>query len=133
MDALLEIGFHNLDSSKALEARIRGRVARLGRRFGRLVGCRVAVEAPHRQHRKGNVYAVHLEVSVPGGAVQVSHVPHHPREHYRRIDFHAIVDDAFDIAERRLEELKTRRTDRRRQVPEVGEASREAGDAYWMP
>lgn len=108
MDVPLEIDFHNLDPSESLAARIRERVEKLDRMYGRVVACRVGVEAPHRQHRKGNVYTIHLELNVPGDTLVVNHAPHHIRERYRRPNLHAIVNDAFDVAERRLQDFKTR-------------------------
>ena len=44
MDVPLEIAFHNLESSAAVETRVRERVAKLEKLFPRLVACRVVVE-----------------------------------------------------------------------------------------
>ena len=66
MDRPLEIAFHNISSSESLEALIREKFARLEKRFPRLVGARVSVEALHRQHRTGNIYECHVVLSVPG-------------------------------------------------------------------
>ena len=64
--ATLEIAFHNMSPSASLEAEIRQRVEKLEKRYGRLIGCRVSVEALHRQHHTGNIYEVHITLSVPG-------------------------------------------------------------------
>lgn len=66
MDVPLELAFHNLEASEAVEARVRERVAKLEKMFPRLVACRVVVEAPHKQHQKGNIFRVRIEMSVPG-------------------------------------------------------------------
>ncbi|MGE5545470.1 MAG: HPF/RaiA family ribosome-associated protein [Solirubrobacterales bacterium] len=102
MDAPLEIRFHNLDPSEALEAAIRDRVAKLERLFPRLTRCLVAVEAPHKQHRKGNLYTVHIDLWVPSGHLAVTREPHHPRERYANPDVYKAMRDAFDVAERKL-------------------------------
>lgn len=55
MEIPLEIRFHNLEPSDALESAIRERAAKLDKLYDRLTSCRVAVERPHHQHRKGNL------------------------------------------------------------------------------
>lgn len=104
MDAPLEIRFHNLDPSTAMEAAIRDRVDRLSRLYPRLTRCLVAVEAPHRQHRKGNQYEVHIELWVPGGHLAVTREPH--RQRYAHPDVYTAMRDAFDAAERQLLDYK---------------------------
>jgi ribosome-associated translation inhibitor RaiA len=106
MDAPLEITFHELDPSEALEAAIRERAGRLARLYPRLTSCRVAVEAPHRQHRKGNLFEIHIEMGVPGGILAVTREPHRPREKFTNPDAYQLVRDAFAAAERRLLDFK---------------------------
>ena len=86
MDRPLEIAFHNISSSKSLEALIREKFARLEKRFPRLVGARVSVEALHRQHRAGNIYECHVVLSVPGRDLAVTHEPHRAKEEYAHPD-----------------------------------------------
>jgi ribosome-associated translation inhibitor RaiA len=106
MDVPFEIRFHNLDASAAIEALARERAAKLDRIYDRLTSCRVAIEAPHRQHRKGNLYEVHIELGVPGDNLAISHEPHRPREKYASPDVYTSLRDAFDAAERQLLEYK---------------------------
>jgi cold shock CspA family protein/ribosome-associated translation inhibitor RaiA len=108
MDKPLEIAFHGVSSSPEVEAEIRDHVDKLARRFGHLIGCRVAVELLHRQHKTGNVYDVHVEMQVPGGELVVSRTPHRPRDRYASPDLHVCLRDAFRAAERRLTEYKRR-------------------------
>ena len=108
MDIPVEIVFHNMPSSPALEADIRGRVAKLERLYKHLIGCRVSVEHLHRRHQTGNVYEVHIEMRVPGEDVVVSREPHHARERYADPDVGVAVRDAFKTAERRLLDFKQR-------------------------
>jgi len=44
----VQITFHNLDSSEALEAVIRARTGDLETYYPRIVGCRVLVDLPHK-------------------------------------------------------------------------------------
>jgi cold shock CspA family protein/ribosome-associated translation inhibitor RaiA len=106
MDRPLEIAFHNMSSSESLEAMIRAQVERLDQRFGRLIGCRVSVEALHRQHQKGNVYECHITMSLPGRDLAVSRGLHKPRDKYAHPDVRVSVREAFAAAERQLLEQK---------------------------
>jgi cold shock CspA family protein/ribosome-associated translation inhibitor RaiA len=102
MDRPLDITFHNLDTSPSLEAEIREHVAKLESRFGKLIACRVSVEALHQQHRTGNIYEVHVTMSVPGRDLAVSREPHRAKERYANPDVRTSVRDAFKAAEKQL-------------------------------
>ena len=100
MDVPLEIAFHNLDSLGSGGTRVRERVAKLEKLFPRLVACRVVVEAPHRQHQKGNIFRIRIEMSVPGDDLVVSKEPNRAQERFADPDVYAVLKDAFDTAER---------------------------------
>ena len=106
MDRPLEIAFHNMMPSSAIETEIRKHVDKLEHRFGRLVGCHVSVEAPHKHHRTGNLYEVHITLSLPGHDLTVSRQPQKARERYAHPDIHSSIRDAFNAAERQLEAFK---------------------------
>jgi hypothetical protein len=108
MDRPLEICFHNMETSKEIEAEIRRAVAQLDRR-GNLVGCRVTIDTPHRQHKTGNIYSVHIVLSVDGSDIVVSHDPHHAKDNYAKHDDpHGSLRLAFRAAERRLAAFKSK-------------------------
>lgn len=109
MERPLEIAFHNLEPSPSLEADIRKRVAKLEKFYPRLTGCRVSVEALHQQHQTGNIYEVHVVLSVPGRDLAVSREPHKAKQRYANPDVRVSVREAFDAAERQLAEFKERR------------------------
>lgn len=102
MEIPLEITFHNMAASKSLSDDIRKRVAKLEKFYGRLISCRVSIEARGKQHRKGNVYEVHVEMHAPHGHLVVSREPHHVKERHARPDVRASVRDAFKAAEEQL-------------------------------
>ncbi len=106
MDRPLDIAFHNMPPSAELEAMIRQHVDKLQIRFAHLTGCRVSVEALHKQHRTGNPFEVHIVLSVPGRDLAVSREPHHPRENRSHPDAHAAVREAFRAAEAQLRSYK---------------------------
>jgi ribosome-associated translation inhibitor RaiA/cold shock CspA family protein len=108
MQTPLEIAFHNMQPSEAVEAEIRKRAEKLDRIYERLVGCRVSVEGLHKQHRTGNVYEVHIEMMVPGQNLVVSREPHRAKERFANPDIYASVREAFKAAERQLKDFKER-------------------------
>ncbi|HEX5328160.1 MAG TPA: HPF/RaiA family ribosome-associated protein, partial [Acetobacteraceae bacterium] len=112
MDRPLEIAFHNMSQSDSLEQLVRDRVDKLDRRYGRLIGCRVSVEALHRQHQSGNLYECHVVMSVPGRDLAISREPHRAKDEYAHPDVRVCIREAFDAAERQLLEYKDQlRTD----------------------
>ena len=96
MDRPLDIAFHNTEPSAAVEADIRQHVEKLAARHPHLVGCRVSVEALHNQHRTGNVFEVHVVLSLPGRDLAVSRTPHHAKERRAHPDVHASLKEAFE-------------------------------------
>lgn len=105
MHTSLQITFRNLDRSAAVEAKIRERAARLERRFGDIIGCRVAVELLHKHHRQGNHFHVRIDLTVPGGELVASR---EPDEHPAYTDVYVAIRDGFDAAERMLEDYMRR-------------------------
>src|SRR5262249_23594998 len=108
MDVPLEIRFHNMAPSDAIEARVRERVEKLNHLYDQLVACRVSIEAPHKQTRKGNVLHIPIDISVAGSNIVVSRGPHHPQEKYRDPDLYTVLNEAFEAAERQLTDFKQR-------------------------
>jgi cold shock CspA family protein len=87
--------------SEAVEARVRDRTTALERFHPRITGCHVAVEAHHRHHRQGQLYHVAIHLVLPEGEIAVTR---DPAEHHAHEDVHVAVRDAFDAAERRLQD-----------------------------
>ena len=106
MQIPLELTYRNLDGSPAIEERVRQRVQKLERLAPDLMACRVMIEAPHRHHHQGKIYHVRIDATLPGHTVVVSRDPgaHHAHE-----DLQVAIRDAFDAAERRLQDLERRR------------------------
>jgi len=123
MDRPLEIAFHGLESSAAIEEDIRSHVDRLAKRFPRLIACRVSVEALHHQHRTGNIHEVHVTMSIPGRDLAVSREPKQEPRRFAHPDLRGSIRDAFDAAERQLMALK----DQRRQDTTAPSASAVTG------
>jgi len=105
MERPLEIVFHNMPSSPAIERLIREKVQKLEKFYPRIIGCRVAVEEPHRQHRTGNVPEVHVELHVPGQTLVIRH-EHRAEERHASPDARSSTRDAFDAITEKLQDYK---------------------------
>ena len=108
MSIPLQVAFKGMEPSPALEARIREKAMRLERFAPDITRCRVTVEAPHRHHRHGRLFEVHVEVTAARGEAVATRS--RPDDHTHE-DAHAAVRDAFDAAVRRLEDLVRQRSD----------------------
>jgi ribosome-associated translation inhibitor RaiA len=101
MDDRLQICFQGMETSTALEAKIRDRYTQLERRCPELTGCRVTVTKESRTHLKGNLFRIGLVLHRPGRDVVVSHgAKDHGHE-----DVYAALRDTFAAAERQVAEL----------------------------
>jgi ribosomal subunit interface protein len=105
MDVPLEISFRNMDHSDAVELRVRERAVKLEQYFGRINSCRVVVEAPERSKRKGQLFHVRLDITVPGKELVVNR---HPGAKHAHEDVYVAIRDAFRAAERQLEDHSRR-------------------------
>ena len=109
MQVPVQITFRDIPPSLAMENRIRDYAARLERFSDRIVRCRVVVETPHRNHQHGNLFHVRIDLSVPGGELVVNREPQQHRAHE---DAYVAIRDAFEAAERQLEDHVRRRSGR---------------------
>lgn len=105
MEFPLEITFRDIPSIPKVEEEIRDRATKLQQLYGRIVLCRVVIEAPHRHHHKGNLYQVRIHLGVPGEDLYVNREGgNHAHE-----DVHVAVRDAFQAAHRQLLDYVDRR------------------------
>lgn len=102
----LEIAFRNMKPSESAEDRLRERLSKLQKIYDGITSCHVYVQAPHRNHSKGNRYEVHIEARVPGTELIVNDKPGDVRSHE---DLLVAIRDAFDALERRLKKWKRQR------------------------
>jgi len=107
MEQALQIYFQGMDSSPALEAKIRERVTALERICPEVTSLRVTVEKESRSHQQGNLFRVGLRLHVPGRDVVVNRQGPKDQGH---ADVYNALRDTFDAGERQLQELvRTRR------------------------
>lgn len=101
MQVPLEISFHGLDKSDALEADVRRQASKLEEFSDRVTSCRVVLEKPHRHHQRGNSYRVKIHVAVPRRELVVDREPEADRAH---VDPYVTVRDAFKAMRRQLQD-----------------------------
>jgi cold shock CspA family protein len=102
----LQVTFHHTDPLPAVEEVIRDRAARLDRYCDRIMSCRVVIDMPHRHHRTGNLYQVRLDITVPDDEIAVTR---EAPEHEAAKGLSVAIRDAFDAAERLIEDYVRRR------------------------
>jgi cold shock CspA family protein len=117
--------------SEVVEAHIREAAQKLDEFCDEIMGCRVLVEIPHQHHRKGKLYHVRIDLTVPRAEFVINRAPRlvtdRPSrfrkapgdvefEESRKLSkYHAHEDiqlsirDAFDAARRKLQDYARRR------------------------
>jgi ribosome-associated translation inhibitor RaiA len=100
-----QISFHGVQRSDAVEQYIRKHAEKLNTLAPRIVGCRIAVELPHRHAHHGEHYRIRIDITVPGGEVVADRVPDGDRAYE---DVYGAIDAAFDDAGRRLQDFVRR-------------------------
>ena len=66
MQEAIQITFRGMEPSDFIERRIMAKAADLERFCREIVSCHVTVETQHNKHHKGNLYAVRIDLRVPG-------------------------------------------------------------------
>ncbi len=106
MQVPLQITFRNMETSEALENRIREKAKKLDSICENLLSCRVVVEAPHKHKRTGGLFHTSIEMTLPGETIVVNR---EPDPHHSYTDVYVSVRDTFNTAERLLREGVQRR------------------------
>jgi cold shock CspA family protein/ribosome-associated translation inhibitor RaiA len=127
MQVPLQITFRNMESSPRIKEWIRAEANRLETFYSQIMGCRVAIEVPHRHHRKGSRYRVRIDLTLPGGELVIKRQPNIRDRVKQRGEAQAskslevatpnknlrlAIDDAFRVAVRRLQDYARRQNGR---------------------
>ena len=98
MNTPLQISFRDISHSDVVEDRIREKVAKLETYTDRIILCRVVVEAPHRKHKKGTLYLIRVDLTLPGEEIVVDRDP----DDHAHEDVYIAIRDAFEAVRRQL-------------------------------
>jgi putative sigma-54 modulation protein len=122
MQVPVQISFHGLDKSDAVETRIREKVAKLEQFFDRITGCRVVVERHHKNNtHASNIaqpYHISIILDVPGDELVVKRDPKREDSLKDHEDIQIALRDAFAAMERQLKDYVRRRREGRGTRPE---------------
>ena len=101
MHTSVEIHFHGIEKSEAVEERVREKVSKLEKHFGRMTRCRVVLEAPHRNPQKPKVFQVKIELGMPHRRPVI--VRHEREGSHAHEELPLAIRDAFNAAQRKVD------------------------------
>lgn len=101
MQSPVQITFRGIPHSDFIEDKVREKAKKLEHYYPNIIRCHVVINAEHHRHHKGNLYVVHLDISVPEKEIVVSQKNHDKHSHE---DVYVAIRDAFDAARRQLED-----------------------------
>lgn len=109
MQIPLQITFHGIDHSDAVEERVREKTAKLEQLFDRITSLRVVIEHHHKnpgaQHVKGEPFHIRLDLTVPGAELVVRR---DPKDSHVNEDIFVALREAFTSMERQLKDYVSR-------------------------
>jgi putative sigma-54 modulation protein len=101
MTTEVEVHFHGIEKSDAIEQRVREKVAKLQKHFQRMTSCRIGIEASQRSPQKPKVFEIKIEIGMPGRqpiVVRHERVGSHASE-----ELCLALRDAFGAATRKVD------------------------------
>jgi hypothetical protein len=106
MQTPIQITFRGMHPMPSVGTLIHERWSRIERFSDRVIRGHVTVGIPHRHHKKGRRYSVHLEIATPLGNIVVTR---EPTSNGAGEDLDVTIRETFDVATRQLEEEFRRR------------------------
>lgn len=124
MKKSLQITFHGLERSDALEGAVRQKAEHLERFAADIMSCRVVIDLLQKHRHLGRPFGVRIDLTLPGRELVVDRVENE--------DVYVALRDAFDDMKRQVEEaVRQRRGDEKRHPRELhGEVVRLLVDGY---
>ena len=121
----VEVHFHGIEKSDAIEQRVREKVAKLQKHFERMTSCRVGIEVPQRSTpQKPKVYQIKIEIGMPRRKALV--VTHERIGSHANEELGLAIRDAFGVATRKVDSMAAKigqrsKLDRGRRKPRPAE------------
>lgn len=100
MQVPLQITFHDVAHSDALESHTRDKAAKLEQFYASLIACKVVIAQPAQHQHKGKPFNIRIDLSVPGAEIVVGR--------QQDEDVYVALRDAFNAARRKLEDYGRR-------------------------
>ena len=120
----LQVTFRNMKHSAEVEEWIREEAEKLETFCDRIIGCRVAIEVPHRHHKKGKPLHICIDLALPGKEIVIKREPvvihrapvngeaaitSHAPSKSPHGDLQLVIHDAFKAAGRRVQDFARRK------------------------
>ncbi len=99
MQVPVTITLRHIESSPALEARIHAKVQKIAQLFQSIISCKVVVEEKHHHKHNGNIFAVHITLSIPGENIYITR---EAEKNHAHEDVYVALRDAFDALRNQL-------------------------------
>jgi len=124
MTLALQVTFRNMKHSTEVEDWVRAEAEKLETFCHRIIGCHVAIEVPHRHHKKGKPLRVRIDLTLPGSEIVVKREPvvahRAPVNGEAAVssrvpaksphgDLQLVIHDAFKAAGRRVQDFARRK------------------------
>jgi ribosome-associated translation inhibitor RaiA len=97
----LQITFRNMPTSRIFENRISELAQRFEKFSSHILNCVVVIQRPHQSSRKGDVFDIHINVTVPGSLMVVHRAHASDASH---TDPYVALRDAFVAMRRKLQD-----------------------------
>lgn len=111
----VQITYRHCQETEAITQFVRYHASRLDQFCRDIMGCRVCIEEPHHHRKKGKLYHVRIDLTVPGREIIVKR---DPALHAAHKDVYVAIRDAFFAARRQLEDfVRNRRRDVKHHEP----------------
>lgn len=112
-----QITYRGMETSPAMDARIRELVAKLEEFHPKITRCHVVVDELDRHKRKGNLFEIRIDLHVPGREIVATRQQHE--------DPYVALTSAFDAMYRQLDEdIEIVRGEVKRHVDGRGDSAR---------
>jgi ribosome-associated translation inhibitor RaiA len=107
MQEQIKVVFRNVLQSIALENHIREKIEALEKIHNRIIGCQATIEKPQKTKEASGLYRVRLDITFPPRHEIVIKKESKISGHYKNLEL--LVNNAFKVAIRRLENLKEKK------------------------
>jgi len=119
----VQVTFRNVEPSEIVEKWIHAEAAKLETFYNKIMSCRVTVEIPHHHQRKGSLYHIRIDLTVPRGELVIKREPNlaarsrqmgeaemkkHLEVNVPHKDLRLSINHAFKAAARRLRDYGRR-------------------------
>jgi len=112
MATQVDVHFHGIEKSEAVEQRVHEKVAKLKKHFTQMTSCRVAIEVPQRTADRPKVYQIKIEIGVPRRAPVI--VSHERTGSHANEDLPLAIREAFQAALRKVDGMSAKINQRSR-------------------